>query len=228
MDYDIEQILREIDEKSKTVPRGPEFDHAVLEASFSETMSVLNAIRFPSNTLFNDVTGREDWFWLSKRKVYLTRMESKTVLWPHAIDTDILKKLSRQLAMKVSQVNVYSPMRFWAYLEFENGKLTHQVLDPEEPWRTNVLSGDDLIGCGPRTYDSAKVFLKAIADRFIPVDKVWHFGAWENPEIRRRRFKSPKTQIRWALEVVFGKGEPHIAPMGAVPADIRQNHCASA
>ena len=93
------------------------------------------------------------------------------------------------------------------FLSFENGRLTDQLFDPEQQFRSNIWSGEDMAGRGPRTFKAADEFFSAIAAKYIPADRVWSFAAWATPRMREKMLVSTESRIHWSL---------HISPAGAI------------
>jgi hypothetical protein len=108
-------------------------------------------------------------------------------------------------------------MRCWAYLEYQNGSLTHFVTDPTSVWQSNVVDGNVLLGRGEREYSTMAQFLSAIASRQQPVDMYWSFAKWNSPECRQAGIKSADTKIHWAIEVALGDANTQHIAHGMVP-----------
>jgi hypothetical protein len=113
----------------------------------------------------------------------------------------LLEELSEILQNRVNWITVYEPMKARGFLCFENGSLVDQLFDPEQQFRSNIWSGEDMAGRGPRTFKSAEEFLSAIAGRYIPVDRLWSFAAWENLRMRETMLMSAESRIHWSLRM---------------------------
>ena len=132
---------------------------------------------------------------------------SGALLWPFYIDTRLMEDLSRLLDCPVHWISADEEMRTWAYLEHSDGELRSEVLDPEYLLRAAVVRGEDLSADGPRRYQDLASFERAIANRYMPKDRVWRFGKWHDPFWREEILADPQVEARRAVRLTLSGEE---------------------
>ncbi|HET6247138.1 MAG TPA: hypothetical protein VFE47_05505 [Tepidisphaeraceae bacterium] len=219
VDANVDKILAKI-LASEALYGTRNFDHAVIYADVADVIRFLTEIEsVKAGQVFTDIGNR--FIWLIWRKVFVSSNDANvTLLWPIAGDTEVLKSLSVRFPSRVKWVYADESSRSWGYLEYSDGRLTQKILDPERVWVSGATNSDNLGGRGPRSFENMAAFLDAIKGFYEPLDRVWHFGAWDIPEEREQRINASDTKYHWAVEIDYCADKPVISHHGPVPQDL--------
>lgn len=103
--------------------------------------------------------------------MYLAAKEGGTILWLPQKALNVVAVISHRLDRTVHWLSVYEITTCRAYLRFDNGRCTKEVLDPTRYWTENILEGDDVVGKGQRAFGSYEWFLETLSSTHVPKDK---------------------------------------------------------
>jgi hypothetical protein len=155
------------------------------------------------------------------RTVYAAALpDTSTIIWLPESCTEFLSELSTRAQDPVSFISVYEPMRARSFLAFENGEVAVEVYDPEEQIRSNVWSGKELSGLGPRRFPTLDEFLAHVKPWFEPKDWLWSSERWQNEGFRDELLARPTCEHRWAVQFTYNRGP--IQCIGDAPVDTVQ------
>jgi hypothetical protein len=206
----------------KVPPQEISFAHACCRASPVELIPALTTVAtemFAAKaTVFNHLTRRDEpiishnlYFWFDNEHFLL-------FIPPHY--NDLLLKLSIKAQLTLHWMDIYEPMAIRIYLRFEGGRLTEQVIDPEQQIQSGLWAGADLGGVGPRRFSDLQKFMRFVAPGYTPLDQYWSHEHLDDAEMREEGFGSADTRVKWAA--MFSCQDGSVVPLGNAPADAFQ------
>lgn len=197
------------------------FDHAIVHASVTDVLRILRSLKnVHPHEVFSDITRRLEW--IDLRRIFVTAHgDNASVVWTAPGDTELLKRLSQHVATPVRWVYADEPTRSSAYLEYRNGHLEEMILDPRQTWESGTVSGEVLMGRGPRTYPTIYDFLEHLQDRYNPPDTQWCYPAWIIPDTREEFLRTPQV-FAWSIELLFESNGHRITFHGPVPDELQR------
>lgn len=203
---DLDRYLDDLVEWANEDVRETSYTHFVVEGSVDTACDRLAEwLSRPQQRIVSSLTGSN--FEVEVRKLYLAPAGPDSVLvWDRYDDTGLMEHLSRLQARPLHWVSIDEGLRAYGYLRFESGELAEQLLEPREMWTTTVIPVRWVKGEGPRRFTLCS-FHEAIASQYVPPDRTWNFGKWDDPEWRLETIRTEESLIDSATMIVGRKGQ---------------------
>ena len=149
------------------------FTHTFVDVPLINVLGAIRAENQLEQTIDTRIFGAEPS--VNNCRVYLTSILGGTILWMPQKLIYLASSISRELKTVAHWISVYENFTCFAYVRFDCGKCTEEVLDPVSYWTENILHGEDLIGKGKHLFNNYEKFKGFIKNLYKPRDEQLDF-----------------------------------------------------